>query len=272
MKQFILILIAIVSITACRPVRKIQKIDTVISKKDTVETVIVKEENTDSLKSAKEFISQIEKKYIDFKSFSAKVRVEYQTKNNSDKATANFRIMKDSLIWVSLTGALGIEGFRMMITKDSVKLMNKLDKTITLRSIDYLQEITQIPFDFATLQNLIVGNPVLLDDNVISYKESDNNLLILMSGAVFKHLITIDKLNNTIVNSKIDDVDPIKNRTCVLSYGGYEDKKGMLFSTLRRVSVAEKSSVTVDMEFKQYSFNENLTYPFSIPKNYKREN
>jgi len=37
-------------------------------------------------------------------------------------------MQKDSIIWVSLTGLLGIEGYRMIVNKDSVKLMNKLKK------------------------------------------------------------------------------------------------------------------------------------------------
>jgi hypothetical protein len=40
-------------------------------------------------------------------------------------------------------------------------LMNKLEKTVQYRSIAYLTEITQVPFDFYSLQDLIIGNPVV---------------------------------------------------------------------------------------------------------------
>ena len=38
------------------------------------------------------------------------------------------RLRKDSLLWVSINVALGIEAFRLLITPDSVKVLNKLDK------------------------------------------------------------------------------------------------------------------------------------------------
>ena len=58
----------------------------------------------------------------------------------------------------------------MLIKKDSVILMNTRDKEVQYRSLDYLQEVTQIPFDFNTLQDLLIGNPIFFSDNSISYR------------------------------------------------------------------------------------------------------
>jgi outer membrane lipoprotein-sorting protein len=41
------------------------------------------------------------------------------------------------------------------------------------------------------------------------------------------------------------------------------------FSKIRKITFAEKKKLDVRLEFKQYNFNEDLTFPFSIPKNYK---
>ena len=56
---------------------------------------------------------------------------------------------------------LGIEAFRAIITPDSVKVLNKLDKVYQLRSVGYLQEMSHLPFDFNTLQSIVLGNPIL---------------------------------------------------------------------------------------------------------------
>ena len=45
--------------------------------------------------------------------------------------------------------------------------------------------------------------------------------------------------------------------------------QGINFSTYREITVAEKTKVDVKMDYKQYDFNPELTYPFSVPKNYK---
>ncbi|MGG2357476.1 DUF4292 domain-containing protein, partial [Salmonella enterica] len=71
---------------------------------------------------------------------------------------------------------LGIkqEGMQVKVKRDSVFLYKKIgERYVQNRSISYLQEVTQIPFDFSTLQDLIIGNPVFIDSNIVSYKDND---------------------------------------------------------------------------------------------------
>ncbi|TDH26556.1 DUF4292 domain-containing protein [Segetibacter sp. 3557_3] len=266
----LLILISAI-VFSCRPARKVQKIDTAISKIDTTTSIVVNDKAAvDSFAGIREVYGKVLAKRIEFKTFSAKVRVGYEGKDGGDEATAFIRLEKDKAMWLSLRGALGIEGFRVLVTKDSVKVMNLLKKQVQFRSIDYLKEITQLPFDFSTLQDLVVGNPVYLDSNIISYKANANNeLLILMAGKLFKHLLTLDNQDFKVLHSKLDDVDAVRNRTCDITFGSYASGGGRQFSTRRKISVAEKSKLDIDLEFKQYSFDEPLTFPFNIPKNYK---
>ena len=165
---------------------------------------------------------------------------------------------------------MGIVGLEAKITKDSIILVNKLDKYVQRRSISYVQEVSQIPFDFSTLQDLIIGNPTYLDSNVVSYKSTDNHLIVLMVGNLFKNLITLDSKDFKPLHSKLDDVDIQRNRTCDITYNNYETKGDIQFSTYRNVSVAEKNKLDIDLDFKQYSFNEPLIFSFNIPKNYKK--
>jgi len=272
MKYVVYVCLAIVMMVGCRPAKKVQRIEQSISKKDTSATVIVEpeKEKIDSFSIVKSIVSGLNKQRIDFNQFSAKIKVNYEGKDGGDQATAYIRMQKDSIIWISLTGALGIEGYRLLISKDSFKLMNKLDKAVQFRSIAYLQEITQVPFDFYALQDVIIGNPVFIDSNIVSYKNTNNNLLVLMVGSVFKHLLTLETTTFRVRHSKLDDVNPIRNRTCDITYDDYENTGSFYFSTKRRISVAEKSKLDIDVEFKQYNFNKPQDYPFNIPKNYKR--
>ncbi len=259
---------AMLIIMGCRPAKKVQGIETAMTKKDTLQTPQVLKENTDSFTEAREIIKQLKKNEIDFKTFSAKVKIDYEGDAISDQATANIRMQKDSVIWISLTGALGIEGFRLMVNKDSVKLMNKLEKKVQYRSISYLQELTEIPVDFYGLQDLIIGNPVFVDSTIISYKKTDNEILILMAGNVFKNLLSISNPDLRIIHSKLDDMHALKNRTCDITYGDYTQQDSIKFSTSRKITVAEKSKLNIQLVFKQYEFNKTLSYPFTIPKNY----
>jgi hypothetical protein len=148
-------------------------------------------------------------------------------------------------------------------------IQDKLNKTIQYQTVAYLQEITQLPFDFSTLQDLIIGNPVYVTGDIKSYKDDGNLVTLTMLGSLFKHLMTFEKGQFNLMFSKLDDVDMTRSRSANLAYDKYEPNGKWQFATVRRVTVAEKTRVDVDMEFKQVEFDKQQNYPFNIPRGYK---
>ena len=209
---------------------------------------------------------------LTFKTFSAKVKVNYRDKEGEQpELTVFIRMQKDSLIWISVNATIfSYEALRVLITPDSVKVLNKKDKIVQLRSVNYLKELVDLPFDFYTLQDFLLGNPIYLDSNVVSYKKNDQSITLMNVGVLYSNTCCLSPAGDyLLLHSKLDDVDPLRNRTADLTYTGYETTNGVKFATERRVSVSEKGKLDVDMNFKQYGFNEILSYPFSIPKNFK---
>jgi hypothetical protein len=269
--QRILLLLAIAAliIFSCRPTRKIQ---TAIAKKDSVQVVddSLKKSAEDSVAVIREGLENIRKNTIKYTTFSAKLNVDYRgTDGKNNNLNASLRMYKDSAIWISITAILGIEGLRAYITNDSVKILNKQDKIYMARSVAYLQEVTALPLDLKSLQDILIGNPVFFDSTVISYSRSGNTISFLSIGDWFRNLLTINEIGK-IDNSKLDDVDLNRSRTCNLHYTDYENKKGVFFSTNRRITVTEKANLDIKLEVKSYDFNETLSFPFTVPKNYKR--
>lgn len=267
---YILILVLALASFSCKTTRKIT---TAIAKKDTAQAVIVENAHEDSIKFIKQAFSKLQENRIDFKTFSAKIKVDYWDKDGKGPdLTVFLRMKKDSIIWLSINATLlSIEVFRVMITPDSVKVLNKKDKEVQLRSVSYIQEVAHLPFDFSTLQDIFIGNPVYLDSNIVSYKKEASATTLLSIGTLFKNLVTLQNDDYHLMHSKLDDVDAMRNRTCDLIYGDYQNNGGIRFSTSRTVTVSEKSKLEVQLNYKQYSFNENLEYPFNIPKNYKKK-
>ncbi len=270
MRYFInvVILVTIVFTTfSCKTVKQINK---AISPKDTTGVVIIDQRNTDSILMIKQTIENLSHNYIDFKTFNAKIKVDYQdNKGKQPDVTAIVRIIKDSAIWVSITASfLSVEIYRVLITKDSVILMNKQEKEVQYRSLDYLQEVTEIAFDYYTLQDLLIGNPVFIDSNIVYYKKTEDQVLFSMAGKIFKHLITLSANNYFLTHSKLDDVEVGRSRTADLTYADYENKTGVNFSTYREITVSEKNRLDIRLNFKQYEFNKELSVSFNIPKNY----
>ncbi|WP_276500857.1 DUF4292 domain-containing protein [Terrimonas pollutisoli] len=254
---------------SCRSTRKIQ---TAIAKKDSVTIVpVTNKSGEDSAAIIKETTAKMNAGLIDFTTFSSKVKVDYEGSDGKKyDVTANLRMYKDSVIWISITGALGIEGIRAYITPDSVKILNKMDKAYSARSVAYLQDVVALPLDLHSLQGILIGNPVFVDSTIISYSKNGDDISLLTIGEWFKNLLTLNA-ERRIENSKLDDIDKNRSRTCNLSYTDYENKKGVNFSTKRRITVAEKSKLDIKLDFKSYEFNETLSFPFSIPKNYKKD-
>jgi hypothetical protein len=252
---------------SCRSTRKIQ---TAIIKKDTA-VAVSGNAREDSIRFIHDTYGQILKNHIDFKTLSAKINVDYVDADDKNyNVNANLRMYKDSAIWISMTAIFGIEGLRVYITKDSVKILDKQNKLYTGRSVSYLQEVAKLPLTLSVLQELLIGNPVYLDSNIVSYSNYNEHVSLLSIGDLFKNLITISAKDKLLERSKLDDADITRSRTCDLTYSDYENRKGVNFATVRKITIAEKKKLDVRMEFKQYEFNGELTFPFSIPKNYKR--
>lgn len=266
MNRFLLLLIAIILLASCRSTKKIQ---TAISKKDSVTRVAIDGSRSDSARFFNSLLRKIDSNRVQYTTFSGKVNIDYKGGDGKKyDVNANVRMYKDSAIWISANAILGIEAMRVLITKDSVKLLDKLNKTYTARSVDYLQDITSLPLDLPTLQDLIIGNAVFVDPNVVRFSSGSNTISLLSIGPWFKNLLTLDAANNTLVHSKLDDLNIARNRTADLIYSDYESKKGYLFSTKRTITVAEKTKLDIKLDFKQYEINQNVSFPFSVPKNY----
>lgn len=266
----------------CKTVKKVEQIEEALSKKDTAQVVVINKEpknsNTpevDSSSIVAEIMTKVVRNKIDFKTFNAKLKVDYEGAEKSDNYTAYLSMHKDSVIIIRVKGSfLGIsaEGLQVKIFRDSVMLVRKVgEKYVMNRSISYLQEVTQIPFDFSTVQDLLIGNPIFTSDNLIAYKNSNTQLMVVMVGELFKHLINLDKSdNNKVLYSKLDDVDVQRNRTCAITFGNYQPLGNYRFATSRKISMAEKSKLDITLDFKEFSLNEPLKYNFEAPKNYKR--
>ena len=257
--------------TSCHPTKNIQS---VIPKLDTTSvslSVPPDRAKNDSIAFIKSTYDKINSNMIRYNSFSAKVEVDYEDgEGKKADVNAHLRMYKDSVIWISITGPLGIEGLRIYIDRDSVRMLDKQNKIYTVRSIPFLQELTELPLDLHSLQELFIGNPVFLDPAIISYTRSDHGITLQSNSEAFKNLLTVSTKDYLPQNSKLDDVDPQRNRTCYLIYLNYENKKGVNFSTKRRIQVSEKKKLDIKLDFKQYEFNEKLSLLFNVPKNYER--
>src|SRR6185295_20282914 len=100
-----------------------------------------------------------------FEWFTGKAKVVVTEGNNKIDFTANFRIRKDSAVWISISPALGIEVARMLMTKDSIRIIDRIDKKRYARGYDFFKAYTSLPIDLYAVQNLVAGNLLFVRSN-----------------------------------------------------------------------------------------------------------
>jgi hypothetical protein len=64
-------------------------------------------------------------------------------------------------------------------------------------------------------------------------------------------------------------VDQTRSRTANLAYSEYVAAGNWMFAGLRNITLSEKTKLEINLDFKQVEFEKPMTFPFSIPKNYR---
>jgi hypothetical protein len=104
----------------------------------------------------------IDKNKFEFDWLGMKLDAEFTSGEEQQGFKATVRMRKDSAVSVSISPALGIEVLRMLVDKDSLKMVSEIpgDKYVFLGSVDQLSELAKIDLDVSTMQDLLIGNPI----------------------------------------------------------------------------------------------------------------
>ncbi|MDP4950748.1 MAG: DUF4292 domain-containing protein [Flavobacteriales bacterium] len=104
----------------------------------------------------------IEKNKFEFDWLGMKLDAEFTSGEEQQGFKATVRMRKDSAVSVSVSPALGIEVLRLLVDKDSLKMVSDIpgDKYVFLGSVNQLTELAKIDLDLSTLQDLLIGNPI----------------------------------------------------------------------------------------------------------------
>ncbi len=114
-------------------------------------------------KNAPFLIRQMKQNHFQFRSLTAKVNSKITFKGKSFKFKSAVRMRKDSLIWISMSPAMGVEAARAQITPDSLKFINRFEKTYWSGSFRDVRHLLKAEVNFSMLQDFMVGNAVGFD-------------------------------------------------------------------------------------------------------------
>lgn len=209
---------------------------------------------------------------IDFTSFSAKAKMRYEGKTEKQEFTSHFRLVKDKAIWVSVTAMGGIvQVARVLITPDSFRMINYLQKEVTIMPLADAGKVLPAPVDFQILQNLIIGNVLRQAGKLADATDLGNIIALQVEEENVIQQITYNKADSTIKSLQLRSITgPLM--TGLIQFSNYGSFNGKKFSMDRTVNVINGGDqYNLEMNFNNPTFDQPLELPFSMPKNYKRK-
>ena len=136
------------------------------------------------LREAPELIEELGKRDSDWSTLGVRLESTASAMGKAGTFTLNVRVARDSVIWMSISPALGVEAARVLLTPDSVQVLSKLpgSRFVFQGNYDMLEEAVQAPVSFDLVQDLIMGRPLMLTDKEDGYvSKVDGDQYVLMS-------------------------------------------------------------------------------------------
>ena len=213
--------------------------------------------------------------------FSARVNVDAVIEKENRSFNANLRICKDSAIWMSISPALGIEVARVLIDKDSVRFINRLNSTYFKGGFAYLNNMLQVDVNFKMIQSVLIGN-AYLHYSVDKYIQDRENAELVLSTLKFRKIkreneleppqiltqeIWYSPVQQKITKMEMQDYRP--TRKFNVQYNAFETVEGVSLPVKINIEASANKELKIALEYSKIGLNKELNLPFNIPDGYE---
>jgi hypothetical protein len=260
----LLFLFALIFLVSCSTQRKIIKAP-------------LKEEGVDYL------FKKLKEHELQYAWLTAKFSAEYKNKGQKNSFNGNIRIRKDSVIWLSFSPALGIEVFRIMLTQDSVKFINRMNNTYFTGDYNFVNHYLNTNIDFDLLQSFLTGNDLSFYENGKFRAGLDNSSYKLVTAArmKLKKFVRNSQENvRVLIQSIFIDPETFKITKAVVkeikepniqleaNYSSFEKIGEQLYPKEMSFDISADNNLSVSVDFSKITINTVQVFPFKIPQSY----
>jgi hypothetical protein len=229
-------------------------------------------------------IEQMKEQEINTDYFTARFSAEIIRNRDRMSFNGQLRMKKDSIIWLTLSPALGIEMGRLIITNDSVKWMNRMESNFMLAETNHLASIIHPLLEYDLIQSFLLGNDLTLYDNT-QFKgsiDSREYKLSVMQRRSLKKQFREDENIETIPVQHIW-LNPETFRITKVSIRDLQDKdvkidveyqrfveiNGFLFASQQRYEIqGGGNKLSLTLSFGRIDTPDASSFPFTIPEKY----
>jgi hypothetical protein len=217
--------------------------------------------------------SAIENHYNNKSTFSTlyiKSSVHYEDEKQSQNVTAEIKIKKGEQILVSIR-FLGITMAKALITPTTVSYYEKLNGSYFEGDFGTLSQWLGPDLDFNKIQNLVLGQPI--DDlRIEKYKETLEESLYRLDAipeSNTKKTFFLDATNFLLQKQEVTQTS--EERIFKVVYSNIKTYTAGNFPLNVLINTLQKDKKTeINLEYDTISFDEELTFPYSVPSGYKR--
>jgi len=215
---------------------------------------------------------------------TAKFSSVYKNRGQKNSFNGQIRIRKDSVIWLSFSPALGIEAFRMMLTQDSVKFINRMNNTFFAGDYNYVNKYLNTNIDFDIIQSFLTGNDLSFYENEKFRAGIENGIYKLATAGRMKlkkfvrnsqenlrvliQSIWIDPESFKITHAVVKEIrEP--NIQLEANYSSFEKIGDQLFPKDMFFAISADNNLSVNVNFSKIGIGTPQSFPFKIPQSYR---
>ncbi|MEQ8907656.1 MAG: DUF4292 domain-containing protein [Vicingaceae bacterium] len=231
-------------------------------------------------------LKQMKANEFDFDTFSAKAEFSMQQDGKKNSFKANIRIKKDSLIWISITPLLGIELGRVMITQDTVKVINRIAKEYFVGDFRYIENRFNIKPEYDLMQALLLGNSIqFVPDEKLKFGIDKEfyylgNLKKRKAKKADEKPKKIEKEEDEVVSLWLDQntfkvrefllSDLSADRFLTGSYKGHTKVEEQWLPRELHFDIQSDDPALLDIEYSRVYLNKSLNFAFNISSKYEQ--
>lgn len=223
----------------------------------------------------------LEKNTPDFSYLSTKLSVSYQKGEKEPvQFRAQMRLKNDSIIWMSIIPAMGIEAARVVLTTDSVKLLNRMKKNYILGAYHLLDSLMHTSINYNILQSLLLGKSVSypLADSSVSIDKQQYLLSMKMRMPAKNsfsgyHLLTqkiwLDPETFHIKELYLSE-SGMQDKNLHVFYDEYQNIDGRTIPLKMQIIIDANQKIIINITYRRTEIDIPHGFPFIIPHKYKR--
>jgi DNA-binding protein len=220
--------------------------------------------------SAEEIIANHYNNKINFATVYIKSNVRFSDEKQTQNVSAEIKIKKNEQILISVR-FLGITMAKALITPATVSYYEKMNSTYFEGDFSGLSQWLGTDLDFSKIQNMLLGEAF---DNLqqgkytLSKSEQGFELADLQSEKTKKNYV-LDMEKFQLKKQEISQ--PEQDRMIQVSYSERASfNEGAVPMQVLINALQAKGKTEISFNYNAVSFNEELSFPYSVPNGYKR--